>query len=111
MSTDLDLQEFAGELLDAVVSIGADPDLHSVLERMVLAACRLSGARYGAIGVIGEDRKLVEFVTHGLTPEEIERIGPLPEGHGVLGVLIDNPEPIRPNIDAALGRITAGKPI
>jgi signal transduction histidine kinase len=95
VSTDLDLQEFAGELLDAVVSIGADPDLHSVLERMVLAACRLSGARYGAIGVIGEDRKLVEFVTHGLTPEEIERIGPLPEGHGVLGVLIDNPEPIR----------------
>lgn len=95
MSADLDLREFAGVLLDAVVSIGADPDLHHVLERMVLAACRLSGARYGAIGVIGEDRRLVEFVTHGLTPEEIERIGPLPEGHGVLGVLIDKPEPIR----------------
>jgi len=43
-------------LLDAVVGIGADLDLHSTLQRIVEAACRLANARYGAFGVIGADR-------------------------------------------------------
>ena len=57
-------------LLDAVVAIGADLDVPSTLERIVVAACRLVGARYGALGVIGEDRHLVEFITHGISPAE-----------------------------------------
>jgi signal transduction histidine kinase len=82
-------------LLDAVVGIGASLDLRSTLHRIVVAACRLAGARYGALGVIGPDGKLVEFITDGLTVEEHRRIGDLPTGRGVLGLLIDEPEPIR----------------
>ncbi|MFB9178418.1 GAF domain-containing protein [Dactylosporangium sucinum] len=82
-------------LLDAVVAIGADLDLHSTLERIVQAACRLAGARYGALGVIGPNRMLIEFINQGVSPEERAAIGDLPRGHGVLGVLIDEPRPIR----------------
>src|SRR5262245_5403665 len=82
-------------LLDAVVAIGADLDVRSTLERIVISACRLVGARYGALGVIGDDRRLVEFITHGLSPAEHEAIGALPTGRGGLGLLIDDPRPVR----------------
>ena len=82
-------------LLDAVVTIGADLDLRSTLERIVEAACRLADARYGALGVIGPDRMLVEFINHGIDAETRASIGDLPRGHGVLGLLIEQPEPIR----------------
>jgi signal transduction histidine kinase len=88
-------------LLDAVVGIGTDLDLHSTLERIVAAGCRLTGARYGALGVIGPDRTLVEFITEGISPERHRLIGDLPRGHGVLGLLIEDPRPIRlPDITA-----------
>ena len=82
-------------LLDAVVGISTDLDLRSTLERIVASACRLAGARYGALGVIGEDRRLVEFVTHGISPEQHAAIGSPPTGRGVLGLLIDDPRPLR----------------
>jgi signal transduction histidine kinase len=84
-------------LLDAVVGIGADLSLDSVLERIVRAACQLADAQYGALGVLGAgpDRRLREFVTHGLTDEQRARIGDLPRGHGILGAIIDRPEPLR----------------
>jgi signal transduction histidine kinase len=88
-------------LLDAVVGIGTDLDLHSTLERIVAAGCRLTGARYGALGVIGPDRTLVKFITEGISPEQHRLIGDLPRGHGVLGLLIEDPRPIRlPDITA-----------
>lgn len=82
-------------LLDEVVSIGSGLDLRETLERIVRAACDLSGARYGALGVIGPDRELTDFITHGIDPETHARIGALPRGRGVLGRLIDEPWPIR----------------
>src|SRR5262249_2365369 len=82
-------------LLDAVVGIGADLDLHSTLERIVEAACRLADAQYGALGVIGPDRMLVEFINHGVDDATRAAIGDLPRGHGVLGLLIEEPRPIR----------------
>ncbi|MGH3714728.1 MAG: sensor histidine kinase [Micromonosporaceae bacterium] len=83
-------------LLDAVVAIGADLDLPAVLDRIVAAACELVGARYGALGVIGpERRRLIAFHTQGLTQDERDAIGDLPQGHGILGLLIEEPEPIR----------------
>ncbi|MFI7065271.1 GAF domain-containing protein [Kribbella sp. NPDC050124] len=92
----MDSQERLRALLDAVVGIGADLDLTSTLDRIVTAACELVGARYGALGVVGHDgKRLVRFITHGVTDEEIAAIGPYPEGHGILGLLIDYPEPIR----------------
>jgi GAF domain-containing protein len=82
-------------LLEAVVGIGADLDLHSTLQRIVEAACRLANARYGALGVIGADRMLVEFINHGVDDATRAAIGHLPTGHGVLGLLIEEPRPIR----------------
>ena len=82
-------------LLDAVAAISSDLDLRSVLARIVEAATRLTEARYGALGVIGERDVLVEFVTTGLTEAEHAAIGDLPHGRGILGLLIRHPEPIR----------------
>ncbi|HEX2774065.1 MAG TPA: GAF domain-containing sensor histidine kinase [Micromonosporaceae bacterium] len=82
-------------LLDAVVGIGTDLDLRSTLERIVRSARELVGARYGALGVIGPDRMLHDFIVHGISPELRAQIGDLPHGRGVLGLLIDDPRPLR----------------
>ncbi len=82
-------------LLDAVVAIGSDLDLRSTLRRIVEAACALAGARYGALGVLGPDRLLSDFITHGIDPEAHAAIGDLPHGRGVLGLLITDPRPVR----------------
>lgn len=91
----VDSRERLRALLDAVVGIGSDLDLHHTLERITESACRLAGARYGALGVIGPDRQLVDFVTHGITPDQHTAIGNLPTGRGVLGLLIEDPRPVR----------------
>ncbi|WP_405067572.1 GAF domain-containing sensor histidine kinase [Kribbella sp. NBC_01510] len=92
----MDSQERLRALLDAVVVIGADLDLTSTLDRIITSACELVGARYGALGVVGPDgKRLSRFITHGVTAEEIAAIGPLPEGHGLLGALIDHPASLR----------------
>ncbi len=93
----MDTQDRLRGLLDAVVSIAADLSLDSVLERIITAACQLAGARYGALGVLGTggDRRLRELVTYGFTSQQRDLIGDLPRGHGILGLLIDHPEPLR----------------
>ncbi|GAB3437509.1 two-component system sensor histidine kinase [Phycicoccus ginsengisoli] len=89
-------QERLSALLDAVVAVSSDLELPTVLRRIVESACHLVGARYGALGVLGpEGDQLVEFVTYGVSEEERERIGPLPHGRGLLGLLIHSPHPQR----------------
>jgi signal transduction histidine kinase len=90
-----DLPADARALLDAVVAISSDLDLHSVLDRIVVSACAMTGARYGALGVLGDEGGLDDFVTAGLTPEEHAAIGELPRGKGILGLLIEEPRPLR----------------
>lgn len=83
-------------LLDAVVGISTDLDLRSTLQRIVEAACNLVGARYGALGVLAPDRReLSDFITHGIDPAAHAKIGDLPHGRGVLGLLITDPRPVR----------------
>lgn len=82
-------------LLDAVVAISSDLDLQTMLRRIVEAAARLVDARYGALGVLGDDHMVAQFVTTGIDPASIADIGAFPEGHGILGVLIDDPRPLR----------------
>ncbi|MEU7654036.1 GAF domain-containing sensor histidine kinase [Micromonospora taraxaci] len=82
-------------LLDAVVGIGSNLDLRTTLQRIVGSACDLVGARYGALGILGPDRLLHDFIVHGITPEQHAKIGDLPHGRGVLGLLIDEPRPLR----------------
>ncbi|WP_147943915.1 GAF domain-containing protein [Microbispora hainanensis] len=82
-------------LLEAVVSIGSDLDLEVVLRRIVETATTLVDATYGAMGVIGEENTLVQFVPVGLSEEEIARIEHWPHGLGLLGLLIKEPQTLR----------------
>ncbi|MCD9625380.1 GAF domain-containing sensor histidine kinase [Rhabdothermincola salaria] len=83
-------------LLDAINSVGSELSLPVVLRRIVDAATVLVGARYGALGVLDETGTgLSEFLTTGLDEEAEAAIGPLPQGHGILGLLIVDPRPIR----------------
>jgi signal transduction histidine kinase len=101
----LDSQDRLRGLLDAVVALAGDLSLDSVLQRIVTTASELVGARFGALGVLAvagaeDDRRLREFVTYGLTAQEREQIGDLPRGHGLLGLIIDQPEPVRLDVIA-----------
>ncbi len=84
------------QLLDAVMSIGADLDLSAVLHRIVEAATALADADYGALGVLDpHGEHLVEFVTVGIDDATRSEIGAFPKGRGVLGLLITRPRPVR----------------
>jgi signal transduction histidine kinase len=84
------------QLLDAVLAVGADLDLPAMLRRIIGAAADLVDARYGALGVLDESRtRLTQFITVGLDDEARAAIGPLPEGHGILGLLIVDAKPLR----------------
>jgi signal transduction histidine kinase len=93
--------EFAGprslrRLLDAVLTVGSDLDLPAMLERIVQAAVDLVDARYGALGVLDDTReRLAQFITVGIDDETRAAIGHLPEGHGILGLLIVDAKPLR----------------
>jgi signal transduction histidine kinase len=83
-------------LLEAVLSVGRELDLEQALRSIVEAAAALVDAEYAALGVIGPDgKRLSAFHTIGVTEEQIARIGPYPQGHGILGELITHPEPLR----------------
>jgi len=95
------MEGFAGprqlrRLLDAVVAIGSELELEEALRRIVQVATDLVDARYGALGVLDETgTRLAEFITVGIDEERRAAIGNLPEGHGILGVLIVDPKPLR----------------
>ncbi|MGO4457112.1 GAF domain-containing protein [Streptomyces sp. M-16] len=82
-------------LLEAVMSVGRELDLPQVLRGIVEAAVVLVDAEYGALGVIGDDKRLAEFLPVGLSDDLHAQIGDLPSGHGILGELIRHPEPLR----------------
>ena len=82
-------------LLEAVVAISSGLDLESTLRRITQTAIELVDATYGALGVIGNDGQLAEFIPVGLTEEEIARIDHWPLGRGLLGLLIKDPRPLR----------------
>lgn len=82
-------------MLAAILPVASDLELPVMLRRIVEAATELVGARYGALGVLGADRMLADFLTVGIDEAQRKRIGPLPEGQGILGLLILDPRPIR----------------
>jgi signal transduction histidine kinase len=82
-------------LLDAVVAVGGELDLGTVLRRIVETAAGLVDARYGALGVIGETGTMAEFIPVGLEEAEIARMDHWPAGRGLLGELIAHPGPLR----------------
>ena len=96
-------------LFSAVVAVAAGLELGATLRRIVAAAVDLVDASYGALGVLGPNGKVVEFVHVGIDTETAGRIGPLPEGRGILGLLVSHPVPIRLE-DLATHPASAGFP-
>ena len=76
-------------LLAAVLAVSSGLELDVTLRQIVQAATELVGARYGALGVLDDDGMLSQFVNVGMDDATREFIGPLPTGHGVLGVVIE----------------------
>ncbi|WP_063129110.1 sensor histidine kinase [Nocardia fusca] len=94
----VDVRDRMDRLMEAMLSITAGLDLDETLRSIVHTAIELVDAGYGALGVRGTDStgdQLAEFVYEGIDDAARHRIGDLPRGHGVLGVLIQQPEPIR----------------
>ncbi|MCK0089543.1 GAF domain-containing protein [Rhodococcus sp. F64268] len=82
-------------LLEAVLVVGSGLELDSMLQRIVQSAVSLLDARYGALGVRAADGGLSEFVYEGISTAQRSRMGHLPEGRGILGLLINDPRPVR----------------
>jgi signal transduction histidine kinase len=84
------------QLLDAVLAVGLDLDLPAMLRRIVESAVELVDATYGALGVLDETgTRLAQFITVGIDEKDHHLIGHLPEGHGILGLLIVDAKPLR----------------
>jgi signal transduction histidine kinase len=82
-------------LVEAMLAVIAGLDLADTLQTIVRAATGLVDARYGALGVRGHGGQLGQFIYEGLDAHTHQLIGELPHGHGVLGLLMHRPEPIR----------------
>ena len=82
-------------LLDAILAVASDLTLPVVLDRIVAGAAQLVDARYCALGVIAEHGGLAEFRHTGVDEATVAAIGHMPEGKGILGLLIRDPQPIR----------------
>jgi peptidoglycan hydrolase-like protein with peptidoglycan-binding domain len=80
-----DIQQKLNGLLAANEAIMGQLDLPVVLRQIVNAACQLVDARYGALGVIGPNGDLEQFVNEGIDDDTVARIGSLPKGRGLLG--------------------------
>ncbi|MGH3339279.1 MAG: GAF domain-containing protein, partial [Propionibacteriaceae bacterium] len=88
-------QERLRRLLTANRSIVQELSLPAVLHRIVDTARDVAEARYAALGVIGADGLLEQFLHVGVDEQTVQAIGELPKGRGVLGALIEDPQPIR----------------
>ena len=82
-------------LIRANADVTSDLSLRMVLRHIVAAARELVDARYAALGVLGSDGTLEEFVHAGMDDATVDSVGDLPLGRGILGLLVSNPEPVR----------------
>ena len=95
------LEERLIALHQASLQLVEDISLETLLERIASVACEQAQARYAALGVQGEDGKLKQFISVGMTQNEIRRIPHPPAGRGLLGALMNSETPIRiPEIQA-----------
>ncbi len=95
------LEERLIALHQASLQLVEDVSLETLLERIASVACEQAQARYAALGVMGSDGKLTQFISVGMTQSEIRRISHIPMGRGLLGALMNTDQPIRiPEISA-----------
>ncbi len=88
-------QRSFARLIEAAASVAGQTGLHAVLRRTVETAMQLTGARYGALGIIGQHGVLADFIHLGIDRHAADMIGRLPEGKGVLGTITRVGKPIR----------------
>jgi signal transduction histidine kinase len=79
----------------AVLAVTARLSVREVLQTIVTSARRLLDARYAALGIPGPDDQFAQFLTDGISDEQLRAIGPLPRQHGLLGAMLHDPTPIR----------------
>jgi signal transduction histidine kinase len=83
-------------LLEVGRTLVSELDLESILQRLLEVARDITGASYAAIGILDEEKEgLKRFLTLGIDEQTRNRIGPLPQGRGILGLLIQEPKPLR----------------
>jgi signal transduction histidine kinase len=82
-------------LLEAGLALSSERSLPAILQRIVELATKLTGARYGAIGVLGSRGGISQFIYTGITAEQRAAIGDPPVGKGILGALIQDARPLR----------------
>ena len=90
-----ELQERLIALHQASLELVKDVSLETLLERIATVACEQSNARYAAVGVLDDEGKLKQFISVGMTEDEIKRMPHPPQGRGMIGALMDAEEPIR----------------
>jgi two-component system sensor histidine kinase DevS len=90
-----ELQERLIALHQASLELVKDVSLETLLERIATVACEQSNARYAAVGVLDDEGKLKQFISVGMTDDEIKRMPHPPRGHGLIGVLMGSEDPIR----------------
>src|SRR3954462_10421981 len=83
-------------LIEVGRSLLSELNLDIVLDRVLETARDLTGARHAALGILDERRReLAQFLTRGIDEETHRAIGDLPRGRGILGLLIEDPRPLR----------------
>jgi signal transduction histidine kinase len=82
-------------LSDVVLALAAEREVEPVLQRLVHAARELGGARYAALGVPDGEGAFARFITSGMSDKLIASMGPLPRTHGLLGAMLESPDPYR----------------
>jgi signal transduction histidine kinase len=86
---------------EAALAVASETNLEAVLQRIIDLAREVVPARYAALGVANQTGRLEQFLVSGMSDEVREKIGPLPEGHGLLGALIREGKPLLvPDISA-----------
>jgi signal transduction histidine kinase len=80
---------------DAVLAVASQRSVEEVLQRLVEQARELAGARYAALGIPDGEGGFARFLVSGMSDELIARMGPLPRTHGLLGAMLETPEPYR----------------
>src|SRR3954462_15237050 len=80
---------------DAMLAVASELAVEEVLQRLVHSARELASARYAALGLPGGDGGFSQFLTSGMSDELIAAMGPLPRTHGLLGAMLEAPEPFR----------------
>lgn len=88
MTSDTQSELDRNRLHDAIRTLTSELSLEDVLQKVAGLSRQLAGAQYGALGILGHEGQLERFITSGISQPERDRIGPLPQGKGVLGAVM-----------------------